>query len=317
MRAMRWVLWLCIGIPLVGKADPQILRMAVPFPTGSKGMTDLQQAARVLLKQTEGRVQIKWVEQLDLESEGRAVDGVLWVGSPLALRSPTAAVDSLLLFYRNAEEPARFLEKMKPQMVAELEAQDFVPLAFLDLGFAYLFSVRPLETVETFQASRLWVPSEDPRAWELSEAYGVLRVLLEAPQVRAALQDGRVETVVAPPLGAILMQWHVNIRCGSDRPFLHLLGVLVVRREALAKLEAVDQDRVRAELDVACRAVADDLRQKESEALDVMVQGGAKRVPFGVTPEQKTEWEAWSAQVAERLAGAGVVSSAALGWARE
>ena len=317
MKITGWVLLLCFGLPTLAVAGPQLLRMAVPFPPGSKGMADLQQAARELSRQTGGRVQIKFTEQLDLETGDRPVDGGLLAGSPLALRSPTAAMDSLPLRYRTAGEAERFREQMEPQMEAELEARGLVPMALVDLGFAYLLSVRPLETVEAFQASRLWVPAEDAHAWELSAAYGTARVSLSAAQVRGALQDGSVEAVVAPPLGAILLQWHVELNSVSDRPFLHLLGAGVLKREALEKLEEEDRTLVCAGLAAAFRAVAGDLRQKEAEALDVLVQNGARRHPFGITPEQETGWEAWAARVAERLSGAGVVSGTEPGADRE
>lgn len=317
MRITGWVLLLCFGLSPLAVAGPQLLRMAVPFPPGSKGMADLQQAARDLSKQTGGRVQIKFTEQLDLDSGGQPVDGGLLAGSPLVLRSPAAAMDSLPLRYRTGEEASRFRERMEPQMAAELEAKDWVPLAFVDLGFAYLFSVRPLETVEDFQASRLWVPTEDACAWDLSEAYGTLRVPLAAPQVRAALHDGSIETVVAPPLGAILLQWHVELKSVSDRPFLHLLGAGVLRREALAKLEKEDQERICAGLAVAFRAVAGDLRHQEAEALDVLVQNGVERHALGSSAEQESGWETWAARVAERLSGQGVVLGTVPGADRE
>ena len=317
MKITGWVLLLCFGLPTLAVAGPQLLRMAVPFPPGSKGMADLQQAARDLSRQTGGRVQIKFTEQLDLDSVGQPVDGGLLAGSPLVLRSPAAAMDSLPLRYRTGEEASRFRERMEPQMAAELEAKNLVPLAFLDLGFAYLFSVRPLETVEDFQASRLWVPTEDACAWDLSAAYGTLRVPLAAPQVRAALHDGSVETVVAPPLGAILLQWHVELKSVSDRPFLHLLGAGVLKREALAKLEKEDQEQICAGLAAAFRAVAGELRQQEAEALEVLVQNGVERHPFGSSAEQESGWEAWAARVAERVSGAGMVSGTAPGADRE
>ena len=317
MRKTGWILLLCFGLPLPGEAGPQLLRMAVPFPAGSKGMVDLQQAARDLSRQTEGRVQIKFTEQLDLESGGQPVDGGFLAGSPLALRSPAAAMDSLPLRYRTDEEAVRFRERMEPQMAAELEARGLVPLGFVDLGFAYLFSMRPLETVEAFQASRLWVPAEDPHAWELSAAYGTLRVPLAAPQVRAALHDGSVETAVAPPLGVILLQWHVELKSVSDRPFLHLLGAGVLRREALEKLEKADQVRVCAGLAAAFGAVAGDLRRQEAEALDVLGQNGVERHPFGISPEQEAGWTEWAARVAEDLSGKGVVSGTEPGPVRD
>ena len=109
----------------------------------------------------------------------------------------------------------------------------------------------------------------------------------------------------------------VELKSVSDRPFLHLLGAGVLKREALEKMEAEDRALVCAGLAAAFEAVAGDLRQKEAESLEVLVQNGAGRHPFGITPEQEAGWVAWASRVAEHLSGAGVVSGTEPGADRE
>ena len=308
---------LLVGMPPGSAAATNSLRIGVPWPPGSKGMADLQTVGRDIAKKTAGRVQVKFVERRDLDSAEGACDGALLAGSPLIRRSPAAGICSLPLLFRTAEEAARLRAWLEPQVGAELEAGGWSMIAWLDLGFAYLHSRSPVGTVEPWKAARLWVPAGDPEALRTAEAYGVAPVSMEASGVRAALRAGTVDAVIAPPLGAILLQWHVEIQSVSDVPFLALCGAVAIRNEALARLDGPDQALLRGELARAFSSAADDLRQKETEALDVLVQNGVARHPLGTTPEQKAEWEDWASAAADRLAAGGLVPADALAAARQ
>ena len=142
-------------------------------------------------------------------------------------------------------------------------------------------------------------------------------VPLEAPQVREALRQGTVDAAIVPPLGAILLQWHTEIKNVEDTPFVCLYAAVVLRKDALAALEGPDQAVLRNDLARAFLATADDLRGKESESLDVLAQNGVARHTLGSTPEQRAEWEAWAGAVADRLAAEGRVPAAELAQARQ
>lgn len=316
---MRWLallVLLCAEGPQEGLAATNGVRMGVPFPPGSKGLADLQAAARRLSKQTEGRVQVKFVEQRDWDSEPDACDGALLTEFALARRSPAAQAYALPLLFHSAEEAAGLRATMEAKVAGELEARGFTLITLVDLGFAYLHSKRPVETVAQWRAARLWVPPAEPEALRMAEACGIAGVPLAAPRVRAALREGAVDAVIAPPLGAIMLQWHVEITSVSDAPFLHLCGAVVLKNESLARVAAADQVRLREELALAFSSVAEDLRKQESEALAVLAQNGVERHPLGTTPEEKAEWEAWAVSVADRLVAGGFIPAGVVEEAR-
>jgi TRAP-type transport system periplasmic protein len=307
---------LALGSLPAGAAATNRVQMAVPFSMGSKAMADLRNAARNIAMQSAGRVQVKFVEQPDLDSESGACDGALLAGPVLSRYSPAARVIALPLLFRSAEEAAKLRAQMDARVAADLEARGLSLLALLDLGFAYVHSKQPVETVEQLKAVRLWVPPADPESLRIAEFYGVTPVPLAAPQVRDALRDGTVSAVMVPPLGAILMQWHVEVAAVSATPFFRLCGAVVLRNDALARLEPADQVLVRDELARTFSAAADDLRQKEAESLEVLAQNGVVRHPLGATPEQRTEWETWATTVAARLVAEGFIPAGILEEAR-
>jgi len=298
-------------------ASTNTLRMGIPWPPGSKGMSTLKTAARAIAKKTDGRVRVKFVEQHELDSGPVSCDGVLLLGPRLSRYSPASRLFTLPLFFRSSEEVVHLQEEMDAGIATELKARGFAVLAQLDLGFAYLHSTAPLETVAQLKAARLWIPPTEEQAIQEAESYGVTPVPMEAAEVRDALREDIVDAVLVPPLGAILLQWHAELKSVMDAPFLCLYAVVILRQDAFATLDALDQALLRDELSRAFFAIAADGRQKEPEALDVLAQNGVVRRPPGTTPEQRTEWETWSDAVAERLVANGHVPADALKQARQ
>jgi TRAP-type transport system periplasmic protein len=316
----RWIALvslLLVWMPRGTAAATNTVQIAVPWSPGSKGMTDLQAAARVISKKTAGRVQVKFVEQHNLDSGGRECAGAMLVGPYLAPYSPAARVLALPLLFHSSAEVDQIRSQIDTNVAAELGRRGLAVIALLDLGFAYLHSTEAMETVDQFKASRLWVPPPEPESIRVAESYGMTRVPLDAPQVREALRQGTVNAVIVPPLGAILLQWHTEIKGVVAAPFLCLFSAVVLRNEALEKLDGSDRSWLREELARAFSTAANELRQKESEALDVLVQNGVVRHPLGATPEQRNEWAVWATEVADRLAAEGLIPADVLADVRQ
>lgn len=298
--------------PAGGVAATNWLRIGVPWTPASKGMADLRTSARTLAKRTDGRVQMKFVEQNGLESEAGACDGAMLAGTELARYSPAALVYSLPRLFRSAAEVDRGRPLLDPAIAADLEAHGLSAITGLDLGFAHLLSGSPIETVDQLKAARLWMPPVGAEAARWAESLGLSTARMDASQVRDALRAGTVDAAIVPPLGAILLQWHVEFKCVSDEPLMALAAVVAIRKEALERLDAADAAALREVLADAFAAAAADLRGKAPESMDVLVQNGVARHPLGAPPDGRAAWDAWAAEVGDRLAAEGIVPAAKL-----
>ena len=168
-------------------------------------------------------------------------------------------------------------------------------------------SREPIETVGRLKAARLWMPpiADDGIRW--AEALGLSPARMDAGKVKEAVREGTVDAAVMTPLGAILLQWHVEFQCVSDEPLMALAAVVAIRKESLDGLEEADAAALRNALAEVFSAVAADLRSKTPESMDVLVQNGVARHPLGTTPEERAEWDAWATDVGDRLAAEGIV----------
>jgi TRAP-type transport system periplasmic protein len=314
----RWILTIgLLWIITVSAVAEDTIRMGVPWSPASKGMNELKAVARSLSRKTEGRLQVKFVEQHDLDGGALPSDGVLLVGPALAEHSSVARIIALPLLFRSLDEVEQVRQTLDGEVAAELETQGLVPLVQLDLGFAYLLSTISMETPAQLKAARLWVPPASAESIRDVESYGVSLVPMHAGKVRDALRQDALDVVVAPPLGAILLQWHPELTQVIDTPLVSLAAVVVLRKEALESLETADQVLLRDELSAVFLSLAEDLRQKESEALEVLALNGVERKPLGSTPEQQAEWMAWATGVADQLAADGFIPAATLAETRK
>ena len=63
------------------------------------------------------------------------------------------------------------------------------------------------------------------------------------PTCSAACRPGLINTVAVPPVGAIALQWHTQLKYVFDLPLLYVYGLLAVRDRQFDRLEAGGPDR--------------------------------------------------------------------------
>ncbi len=314
-RAGAFLLALGLVVAAAGETS-EPLRFGAPWPLGSKAMADLQAAARRLARQTDGRLNLRFVEQMDLGAGDESLAGMLLAGESLFRRSPAARVLALPMLAGNASESAALLAGFADAMAADLDGDGWAVLATLDLGFAYLVSMRPIARPADLESLRFWVPAGDSDSLRVFESFGVRGVPLEARAVRDALRTGELDALAVPPLGAIVMQCHVEVRHVLDDPLVHLAGVAAMRRGVLERMDPTDRRLVQEELAAAFEAIAADLRRQESESLEVLILSGVARTPVEAEEGRRAEWDAWAREVADRLVAGGHVSADGVAQAR-
>jgi TRAP-type C4-dicarboxylate transport system substrate-binding protein len=118
-----------------------------------------------------------------------------------------------------------------------------------------------------------------------------------------------IDTVAAPPMGAIAFQWHTRVRAMTDVPLMYLIGLFVVDNRSFAKLRPGDQAVLREEIEGASRRLDAEARKGEASAIDALRSHG---IEF-VSPRSDAERERWheiSVEAMDRLRASGRYSNA-------
>ena len=313
-------LTLCLAFCLTfiaASASAKTLKIATIVPEGTSWMVEMRKAAAEIKKKTEGRVKIKFYPGGVMGNDktvlrkiraGQLQGGAFTAGA-LAAISPDIELYSLPFLFRNYEEVSYVRERVDAKLAAQLEANGFVPLAITDGGFAYVMSQKSIQTVEGMKGAKVWLVEDDQMTAMALDLAGVSPVPLPIADVYTALQTGLVDTVAAPPQGAIAFQWHTKVDFLTDVPVMYLIGVVAVDQKAFSKLSAPDQKIVRQVVAEAGRRLDAENREGEENAREALQNQG---VEF-VTADSGTEVERWydiGDQSTQRLLAGDIYSEA-------
>jgi TRAP-type C4-dicarboxylate transport system substrate-binding protein len=112
--------------------------------------------------------------------------------------------------------------------------------------------------------------------------------------------------VAVPPVGAIALQWHTQLRHVTDLPLLYVYGLLVVANKPFAGLDVPDQAVVRRVMAGVVANVNTDSRRGHEQALEALTRQGLDLVE--VKPGQEAEWRAQADAAAREMVAGGFVT---------
>ena len=245
---------ICAGFFMnAGVAQAVTLKVATVSPAGSVWMQQLQEAAAKVNDRTEGRVKFKFYPGGVMGDDkavlrkmrvGQLHGSVLTVGI-LAQTYPDLQLYGLPLVFRNDSELDYVRERMDGTLMSGLEKKGFVSFGIAEIGFAYVMSQAAVANVAQIRAQKVWTPDGDLGTARALQAFDINPIPLTIADVLGGLQTGLINTVAAPPVGAITLQWHTRINNVVDLPLLYTYGLLTVSQRQFKKINSQDQQIVR------------------------------------------------------------------------
>jgi TRAP-type C4-dicarboxylate transport system substrate-binding protein len=294
-------------VMLAGQAHAMRFKIATLSPEGSIWMEKMGDGAAELARRTDNRVRLKYYPG-GVMGDDKAVlrkirigqlQGGAFVGGSLSHFYRDNQIYSLPMIFRSFKEIDYVREHLDQRIMDGFEAGGFVTFGIAEGGFAYVMSTVPIRTVEDMRRQKVWIPDNDSMILETVKAFDITPVPLSIADVRTGLQTGLINTVTTPPIGALALQWHTQIKYLLDEPFLYIFGVLAVDRKAFLKMSPGDQKIFR---EIMGRVFEDlDRRNREDniKALETLRKQGIEFVkPSG---EALKQWFQDASEVPKRL----------------
>ena len=205
------LLAISIVLLLAPTAQALTLKIATIVPDGSSWLVEMRRAAKNIADKTEGRVKLKFYPGGVMGSDKTVLrkiragqlQGGAFTSGALADIYPDIELYSLPLLLRNYQEVDYVRAQMDARLTAGLAERGLEVLAISDGGFAYVLSGVPVRKVEDLEGKKVWSPEDDKMTEVTLDVAGVSPVPLPIADVYTALQTGLVDTVAAPPMGAI------------------------------------------------------------------------------------------------------------------
>jgi len=279
-------------------------------------MTEMRRAAEELRERTDGRVVLKFYPG-GVMGDGQTVlrkmrigqlQGSAFSSGALNTLYPDIDLYSLPLLFRDYAEVDYVRAQVDPILHEGLAEKGLVALSISDAGFAYLLSQQPIREVADLRGTRVWVQENDPMTRTALEIAGVAPVPLPLSDVYTGLQTGLIDTVGAPPMGAIAFQWHTKVKYFTDVPLMYLIGVFAVDAKTFEKLRPDDRELLRSVVTEVTQRL--DARGREgNEAAKRALAGQGIELVAATSPDELARWRDISEQTIAALRTQGIYSN--------
>lgn len=215
---------------------------------------------------------------------------------------PMVRVLDLPFLFKNSQETDRVHQKLFPFFSTEFRKKGFELLAWAEVGNVYLFSKKPIRKLKDLSRLKIWTWAGDPIAKETFSAMGVIPIPLAVTDVTTALNTGMIDTVYAPPLGALALQWHTSLNYMTDLPIVHSTGAVLISEKYFQKLP---ENMAQQLSECTVNEMADltsTLRGQNLEAIQIIRESGVTIIP-APTGQDLAAFQDIHAKVAEKLTG--------------
>ena len=313
----------CLALAALLLAAPaaraEVLKIATVVPEGSAWMQDMRQAAAEIREKTQGRVRFKFYpggvmgndKTVLRKMRAGQLQGGAFTSGALSQIFPDLELYGAPLLLRSYGEVDYVRSRMDPGMVAGLERKGIVALAITDAGFAYLMSQRPMSRVDDLRGAKVWIQDADVMSEKAFEIADISPVKLALADVYTALQTGLVDTVTAPPMGAIALQWHTKVKYLTDFPLTYLNGVFALDARVFGRLQPGDQRVVREVVREVARRQDESARVGAERAKEALRQQGIEFVA-AADPEEVERWRDIGRQTLRAMRGGSKYSDATI-----
>jgi TRAP-type C4-dicarboxylate transport system substrate-binding protein len=307
---MRFVRSATCAVLLVASsalAQQAQLKIATLAPEGSTWMVEARRAAEAITERTQGRVSFRFYPGGTMGSDdavlrkmriGQLHGGAILAGS-LTEVEPNTEIYNLPLLFHSYDEVDAVRKTFDEVLRSRLERAGLVSFGFLETGFVYLMSTRPVSDFKDLEGRKIWMPEGDSISKAIAEASGLSPVPLAVSDVLTGLQTGLIDTVAAPPVGAVALQWFTKAKYVTDLPVTYLYGTLLVADKAMERLSPADRAVVREELTDAITRLDRGARDDTREARDALIRQGVTFVE--PTEQMRNRWTSVAAEAKQNL----------------
>jgi len=277
-------------------ANARVFKIATVSPDGTFWMQEMRAGAEEIKKKTQGRVEFKFYPGGVMGSDesvlrkiriGQLQGGAVTASSMTSI-APDIAIYELPYLFDSLDQVDYVRSKMDAELIDALEQKGFVSFGLAEGGFSYMMSDEPLQSVADVRNKKVWLPSNHEIGEAVFSSADISPVPLPLSDVLTGLQTGLIDTIIAPPIGAIALQWHTKINYVMDEPLTYFSALLVIDNKAFNKLKEEDREIVRSVMSDVFKRINDQNRKDNAAAKQALMNQGIKFVRL--PPESTKEW---------------------------
>ncbi len=291
-------------------AEEFLIKFASVAPEGSTWVNHMRELDKTIREKSRGRVGFRIYagavagDELDVLKKIRIGQihcaGFTGVGFGQIL--PMVRVLDLPFLFRNDQEVDVVQKTLGDFFAHQFREKGIEFLAWAEVGNAHLFSQYPISKVSDMARLKIWVWSGDPIAKETFSAMSAHPIPLAFTDVTTALNTGMIDTVYAPLLAALALQWNLYTKYMTSLPLAHSTGAVLMAKSLFDKMPTDLSKMLKEEFTRSMALLTLDLRKQTGESLDLIEKSGVKVLPMPREPDLKDFYRVHD-QVAQALVG--------------
>lgn len=262
--------------------ETYVLKFATLAPQGSTWMNIIADWAAKVEKESRGRLKLKLYpggvsgDEPDVLRKIRfgQLHGGAMTGHGIGYIYSPARVLEIPFLFRSYDEVDHVRAKLMPEIREGFRKNGFELLGWMEVGFIQLFSQHPIHSLDDLRKRRIWLWQGDPLGSAFFTASGISPVPLSITEVLSSLSTGLIDTTIAPPLGAIALQWFTKTPYMTNIPVMDGIGGLLVARKFTDGLPRDLQELLRRTGEEAGRRLVAETRRDNEKSLAVLKQQG-------------------------------------------
>jgi len=289
------------------------LKIATLSPEGSMWMEKMRKGADMVAQKTDNRVTFKFYPGGVMGNDktilkkiriGQLQGGAVVAGS-LSQFFPANQIYAQPLKFKTIKEVDYVRKYMDQYVIDGLDNAGFVTFGLIGGGFAYIMSQKPIATVQDLRNQKVWIPDNDKISQDSIQAFGVTPIPLSIADVRTGLQSGLINTVATSPVGAVVLQWHTQIKYITNIPLIYLHAVLAVDKKKFLKIGEQDRKIVTQIMTKALNEIDIQNREDDINAIQALKNRG---ITF-ITPskDDMAEWQEIADVASKKMVDSGIL----------
>lgn len=290
----------------------QTIKIATIAPENSSWMKDMKAGAKSIEEHTQGRVKFKFygggVQGNDKQVQRKMRTGQLHGGAfssgGMNRFQKDADIFSLPMLFRTVDEARYVREHLEPEVRLRLEEAGYINFGMAAAGFAYMMANNPARTLTDLKGRKVWIPEGDPVGFAALRELGVAPVVMPVTDVMTGLQTDLLDSITAPPVGAVVFQWHTRLKYITDVPIAYVYASLLIDKRVFSKIAPEDQQVVREVMEGIYRKFDKYGVSDNEEAMNALLDSGLEKV--APDSSEVEEWRAIVQSSHRKLAQDGV-----------
>lgn len=218
-------------------------------------------------------------------------------GMGLGAIQPALRVMELPMLFDNYQQVDKAFSAMDASFRNMLDQKGYVLLGWANPGFVYLYSRKAIANQGDMKGTKVWVWSGDKIGEAMTRALGLNAVPLSITDVLTSLQTGMIDTVYAPGLAAVALQWYTRVKYYTNFPLVHSMGALIIKKSAFNQLSAPNKKILKDKAAQYMSQLTTQTRTENQQSLQAMQASGIKKIDVADADAQQlklTSEQVWN-----------------------